>query len=273
MRKVAGRIGLIVCAAVFLVAVWNIVSILASYRQGEQLYTEAAAQYVQEYAQEYAPEQAGETGTAETGTAETCQSSAAAPEAVETPPISVDFDSLQAVNPEVVGWIYCPDTAINYPVLQGTDNEYYLNHLYDGTYNSSGSIFVDCNNSAGFADANIILYGHHMRNGSMFAGLEQFADQSYYEAHPVMWLLTPEKNYKILLLSGYTTSYDSDAYTIIYQPGQTMEDYLTQCLSNSDFTAQVDADGAEKLITLSTCAYSFENARYVLHGVMVEVGE
>lgn len=264
MRKVAGRIGLIVCVAVFLVAVWNIVSILMSYRQGEQLYTETAAQYVQENT----PEQAGETEAAEAA-----QSSAAVPEAVETPPISVDFDSLQAVNPEVVGWIYCPDTAINYPVLQGTDNEYYLNHLYDGTYNSSGSIFVDCNNSAGFADANIILYGHHMRNGSMFAGLEKFADQSYYEAHPVMWLLTPEGNYKILLLSGYTTSYDSDAYTIIYQPGQVMEDYLTQCLSNSDFTAQVDADGAEKLITLSTCAYSFENARYVLHGVMVEAGE
>ncbi len=264
MRKVAGRIGLIVCVAVFLVAVWNIVSILVSYRQGEQLYTETAAQFVQENP----PEQAGETGTVEAA-----QSSAAALETVETPPISVDFDSLQAVNPEVVGWIYCPDTAINYPVLQGTDNEYYLNHLYDGTYNSSGSIFVDCNNSAGFSDANIILYGHHMRNGSMFAGLEKFADQSYYEAHPVMWLLTPEGNYKILLLSGYTTSYDSDAYTIIYQPGQTMEDYLTQCLSHSDFTAQVDADGAEKLITLSTCAYSFENARYVLHGVMVEVGE
>ncbi|MCC8100347.1 MAG: class B sortase [Clostridiales bacterium] len=270
MRKAAARIAMLVCVAVFLVAAWNIASILLAYRQGEQLYTETAAQYVQE-AQEDASEP---TQQAEAAEADTAQSSALAPETVETeaePPISADFDSLQAVNPEVVGWLYCPDTAINYPVLQGTDNEYYLHHLYDGTYNSSGSIFVDCNNSAGFADANTILYGHHMKNGSMFAGLQKFADQTYYEEHPVMWLLTPEQDYKILLLSGYTTSADSDAYTIFTQPGQAWEDYLAQCLAQSDFTAAVDTGGAEKLITLSTCAYSFEDARYVLHGVMVAV--
>ncbi|MCD8342202.1 MAG: class B sortase [Clostridiales bacterium] len=269
MRKAAIRIGLVVCGVVFLVAVWNIVSILLAYRQGEQLYTETAEQYVQEATE---PTQQAEAAE------DAAQSSALTPEAVDTvtetaePPISVDFDSLQAVNPEVVGWLYCADTAINYPVLQGTDNEYYLHHLYDGTYNSSGSIFVDCNNSADFADANTILYGHHMRNGSMFAGLQKFADQTYYEEHPVMWLLTPEKNYKILLVSGYTTSADSDTYTIFPQPDQAWEDYLTQCLAQSDFTAAVDTGGAEKLITLSTCAYSFEDARYVLHGVMVEVG-
>lgn len=270
MRKATVRIAMLVCAAVFLVAAWNIVSILLAYRQGEQLYTETAAQYVHK-AQEDASEMPQQ---AEATEADAAQSSALAPETTETePPISVDFDSLQAVNPEVVGWLYCADTAINYPVLQGTDNECYLHHLYDGTYNSSGSIFVDCNNSTDFADANTILYGHHMKNGSMFAGLQKFADQSYYEAHPVMWLLTPEQDYKILLFSGYTTSADSDAYTIFTQPGQAWEDYLAQRLAKSDFTAAVDTGGAEKLITLSTCAYSFEDARYVLHGVMVEAGD
>ncbi len=266
MRKAAIRIGLIVCGAVFLAAIWNIASILSAYRQGEQLYTETAAQYVQERVQADAS-----APTQQTQTTEATASGSLTPEDATEPPISVDFDSLQSVNPEVVGWLYCPDTAINYPVLQGTDNEYYLHHLYDGTYNSSGSNFVDCNNSAGFADANTVLYGHHMKNGSMFAGLQKFADQTYYEAHPVMWLLTPETNYKILLLSGYTTSADSDAYTIFTQPGQAWEDYLAQGLAQSDFTAAVDTGGAEKLITLSTCAYSFEDARYVLHGVMVAV--
>lgn len=205
-----------------------------------------------------------------TGTGTGAPSSSAA--ALESPPIQVDFEALRAVNPDVIGWIYCEGTVINYPVVQGEDNSYYLHHAYTGAYSASASIFAECSNRRDFQDANTILYGHHMRDGSMFAGLEYFREQDYYEAHPVMWLLTPEGNYKIELFSGYTTAADSDAYRIYDVPGDALDEYIRERLALSDFRADGDFIGADKIVTLSTCAYVFNNARYVVHGVLIPAG-
>ena len=99
-------------------------------------------------------------------------------------PITVDFDSLKALNPDVVGWIYSADTQINYPVLLGEDNSEYLHHMVNGEYNSAGSIFMDCRNKPDLSDFNTILYGHHMKNGSMFASLHQYTEQELPRRHP-----------------------------------------------------------------------------------------
>lgn len=188
----------------------------------------------------------------------------------ERAPLVVDFAKLQAENEEVQGWIYCEGTPINYPVVKGEDNSFYLNHSYDGKESASGAIFMDVSNRSGFADANSILYGHHMKNGSMFAGLEKWADQEYYEEHPQMWLLTPEGDYRIVLFAGYTTRSDSETYTIFTDFCPEMEEYLKKCMEKSDFRADLEKAG-QKFVVLSTCAYSFEEARYVLHGILVPV--
>lgn len=181
-------------------------------------------------------------------------------------PIKVDFDALSAENKDIAGWLYCEGTNINYPVMQGKDNDYYLNHAYDGKESRAGALFVDAENSRDFADSNTIIYGHHMRNGSMFAHLADFGEQEYFDTHPVMWLLTPEKNYRVELLGGYLTSADSDCYTIFTGPCEELEEYLKAAAAASDVQAETETPKDGRYVMLSTCEYDFEGARYVLHG-------
>ena len=191
-------------------------------------------------------------------------------------PISVDFDKLRAENPDIVGWIYCEDTPIDYPVLKGRDNDQYLRHDYTHEYNIDGSIFVDADNRDGFVDPNTIIYGHHMNSGSMFACTENWADQEFYEAHPVIWLLTPEKNYRIVLFSGHHTQATSDMYDIIHEPGEKLAKFLSDALEQSDFDAstklgEIKLSQNAKYVMLTTCGDLFEGDRYVLHGQLVPV--
>ncbi len=186
-------------------------------------------------------------------------------------PIEVDFDALKEINPDVIGWLYCPDTVINYPVLKTTDNDTYLHHNYKKEYTASGSIFVECANRDDFADLNTIIYGHHMKDGSMFASLSKWTKQEYYEEHPIMYLFTPEQNYIVELFSAYATAAGSDSYYAIQTPCKEMDDYLERVSGKSAFKCDVELPGDEKYIMLSTCAYMFENARSVLHGKLVPI--
>ena len=272
--KVLRRILAVICILVLLVAGVRIGMVLHEYNAAKSLYRGYADSYVTlrtDTASDADGGSADEASSADSSTAAQTDVEEAEPaEPLPVPPIEVDFDELLARNPDVVGWIYCEDTVINYPVLQGDDNTYYLHHTIDGTYNASASIFADGNNRRDFQDANTILYGHHMKNGSMFAGLDEWADQDYYEAHSVMWLLTPTQNYEVVLFAGYTTKTMSDSYTLFTEPGEELDAYIERALSLSDFTASdVDLEGAEKCVMLSTCAYVFNNARYVLHGVLL----
>ena len=195
----------------------------------------------------------------------------------EVAPIEVDFDELCGANKDVVGWIYCEDTYINYPVLHGDTNDTYLRRDYMHRDNIDGSIFCDAGNRRGFADANTIIYGHHMNYGTygkMFACLDDWADQEYYESHPVMWLLTPTQDYKIVLFSGHHTNAYSNMYDIYASHDKKLEKYLAEAVKESDFKPLegVTVDEKEgKFVMLSTCAYIFQNARYVIHGELVPV--
>ena len=186
----------------------------------------------------------------------------------ECAPIRVDFEALRAVNPDVVGWIFCPDTPINYPVLHGATNDTYLHHSYDRTYNVSGSIFVDAANTRGFVDSCSILYGHHMNDNSMFASLSQWQFQSYFDEHPVMWLLTPEQDYKIALFSAYDISAYDDVYNIQRYPGLAFDSYLQTALARSSVKSEVELEPEGHYVLMSTCAYVFDNARSVVHGLL-----
>lgn len=190
----------------------------------------------------------------------------------ESCPIKVDFDALSAENGDIAGWLYCENTNINYPVMQGKDNDYYLDHAYDKTESRAGALFVDAENRPGFADSNTIIYGHHMRNGSMFAHLADFAEQEYFDDHPVMWLLTPRQTYRVELLGGYMTSADSDSYTIFTGPCKELEQYLAAAAAASDVQTDVETPEDGRYVMFSTCEYDFEGARYVLHGRLLPVG-
>ena len=184
--------------------------------------------------------------------------------------LDIDFAALKEINPDIVGWLYCPDTVINYPLVQGADNAYYLSHLADGTYNRNGCLFVDCHNRAGFADENTLIYGHHMASGKMFASLIQYADQSYYEAHPVIYLMTEDTDYRVELFAGYTATVDAAAYTLTFSSAEEYDAWLLEVVEQSDFSSGVSVDAGDHTVTFSTCAYSFQDARYVVHGKLVD---
>ena len=107
--------------------------------------------------------------------------------------LSVDFDTLQSVNPDIQAWLYMSGSSIHYPVLQAEDNSTYLYRLADGSANAHGSLFIDCRNAGDFSDWNTLIYGHNMKDGSMFGGLKKYRKQAYYDVHPEMTLFTPEK--------------------------------------------------------------------------------
>lgn len=188
-------------------------------------------------------------------------------------PISVDFDALLAQCADVVGWIYCEDTRINYPVVQGADNDYYLHRFLDGNYSGGGTIFLDWLCPGDFSGRHSILYGHNMNDGSMFAGIRKYTDQSYYDEHPVMYLNTPAQDYRMDLFSGYVTNaMDSATYDIGFVDDAAFQAFIDQACSRSNFRSDVEVTAEDHVITLSTCTYEYDNARYVLLGKLVPLG-
>lgn len=182
----------------------------------------------------------------------------------------VDFNYLRQVNEDIVGWLISDSGEINYPIVRGADNSYYLNHLFDGTYNKNGALFMDYRNTPGFVDRNTFIYGHNMKNGSMFAPLLQYADQAYYDAYPEMRIITPDGTYRLEIFSGYTTTGDSASYQLDFYDDGAYVDYISQIKEQSDFVSDVEVDTEDKIITLSTCAYSFDEARYLVHAKLVK---
>ncbi len=191
---------------------------------------------------------------------------------LETAPISVDFDALRSENDDVVGWLYCPDTPINYPVAQSDDNSYYLRRLLNGEWNASGTLFADYRNDLISPDQNTIIYGHNMKNDSMLGTLPYYSDQAYYESHPVMYFLTPDTDYKIELIFGSVTSSDSVLYDIDLSADEKMS-LLADLFDSSDFVSHTEITEDARLLTLSTCSYEYESARYVVVGVMIELAK
>ena len=183
----------------------------------------------------------------------------------------VDFAELAAVNPEVVAWLYGPDTGISYPVVQGEDNDYYLDHLFDGTANGAGCLFVDAACQPDLSGRNTVIYGHRMKNGTMFAALGNYREQAYYDAHPSFLLLTPERRYVVEWFSGYVADTEESAWTLDFSGEESYLAWLEEVRGKSDFSCGVSPTAEDRVVTLSTCSYEFENARFVLHGILREI--
>ncbi len=182
----------------------------------------------------------------------------------------VNFDILKIRNNDVVGWIYGPGTTINYPVMQGEDNDHYLTHMFDGEENKCGSIFMDCVNREDMSDRNTVIHGHHMRNGSMFASLPKYSRQAYYDAHPILWFVTPENAYRVEIFTGFVTDTESEAWRIDFADEEDYQGWLDRMTALGAFQSDIKPGKDDKILTLATCSYEFDNARYVLMGVLRE---
>ena len=238
------RIVLVAALAVAGYSGWNIYSGLKAYRESVAVYDNLAK-----------PVHA--------------QRAEAAAETVESVPYTVDFAELEKINPDVVGWLRLEDTVIDYPVVQCEDNDYYLTHLFDGTVNSSGTIFVDCRNSPGFTDRNTAFYAHHMRNGSMFAEIEKYETQEYADAHPKFRFETPDAIYDIIPFAGLETNSYTDYIKLEFDDDADFLRYVSDIQAKSTFTTNTIITKDDHIVTFSTCSYHSYDGRFALYGKLV----
>ena len=187
--------------------------------------------------------------------------------------LSVDFSFLESVNSDIYSWIYIPNTDISYPVLQSSedkDDNYYLKHNLDGSYGYPGVIFSQKRNATDYTDPVTVLYGHNMKNGSMFAGLHRYENGDYFEEHKDIYIYTPNQtlHYKVyasltyddrLILSYYNDFQDKADVVAFYEESMEAAD-------NKDYSVSVNEDS--KLLVLSTCE-SDADKRYLIEAVLV----
>ena len=197
------------------------------------------------------------------------------PETVEAEPeeekepldIPVDFEALQAENPDIYAWITIPGTNVDYPILQREgDNGYYLNHSVDGAGSIAGAIFTEDYNSKDFTDPNTIIYGHNMKNGSMFGTLRKFYEDEVYEKAPYFWIYTPDKIYRYDIFSCAEVAVDSLAYQITFSEEGSFEKYIDDAYSRSVVKGNdIKVTAEDKIVTLSTCTGN-ESTRFIVQG-------
>lgn len=188
-------------------------------------------------------------------------------------PIEVDFEALQEINEDIIGWIYVEGIEeINYPIVQGEDNETYLHTTYEGNYNFAGTLFIDYMNHRDFKDCNTIIYGHNMKNGSMFGKLRKFvSDLEIYEKSKYFWILTPEGNYRYEIVSAYTTAVNSQTYTLFYKRDESFKEYLEYIRDCSEIETSMRRLAVwDKVVTLSTCTGN-DATRFVVQGIRVNI--
>ncbi|MBR5094519.1 MAG: class B sortase [Oscillospiraceae bacterium] len=182
-----------------------------------------------------------------------------------------DFDAFYAEYEDAIGWLYSPETPIDYGVVEAEDNDFYLHRFLDGDFSISGSLFADCKNHRDFSDQNTIIYGHHMNDGTKFASLVNYRTEGYYAEHPVMYLSTPTMNYRVEIFAAYLTDADSDTYMFRFENEEDYADYLARMIAQSDIDTPVQVGPKDHIITLSTCSYEFYDARYVVQGKLVPI--
>ena len=185
-------------------------------------------------------------------------------------PIDVNFELLQEMNAGAVGWLYAPGTNINYPVVQSEDNDYYLKHLYNGQNNTSGAIFMNAVNDPNMRDTNTVIYGHNMKNGSMFASLQNYSAWWYYQQHPVMYYMTADHDYRIDVFACYPEAAESEVYTINFDSKDTYGRYLQGLWNRSEISVDVPMSTDDNIITLVTCT-GYNNDRYIVQGKITQI--
>ena len=182
-----------------------------------------------------------------------------------------NFETLAEINSDVVGWITIPGTQIDYPIVQGPDNEYYLEHLFTKETNHTGCVFIDVTNHRDFSDQNNMLYAHHMRNGSMFSDLEGYRKEGFLEEHPYFVLQTLDAVYRVepfadVLGDAYST-YNQTSFT----DNTEFMNFINNIRANSTFQTDTVVTEEDQILGLSTCRYDASEGRYAVFGKMIRV--
>ncbi|MGX4601420.1 class B sortase [Faecalimicrobium sp. JNUCC 81] len=177
---------------------------------------------------------------------------------------------LYSINSDYMGWINIDNTPIDYPIMKRNDNEFYLNRGFDRQYLISGSIFMDYRNK-GFQDKNVIIYGHHMKDQSMFGALKKFKDLNYLEKNKYIHITTKENENLMYEVFGVYVTDANDTETISNQfnTEEEFNSYIEMILSKSIYNLNINIKDTDRILTLSTCSYEFSDARLVVHAKLI----
>lgn len=187
------------------------------------------------------------------------------------PEMEVDFKALREKNPDTVGWLYVGSCGISYPIVQGEDNDYYMNHTFEGTVNSSGAIIMDYRDDKYLKDWNTFIYGHNMKNGSMFGSLKKLLkDETLYDSDPYIYIYLPGYIYRYKIFSYYKDKPDSKMYWTA-DTLQEYRQYIRDALSLSVRDLGVETSEENNMVTLVTCSGSGAGKmRFFVHGEFID---
>ena len=213
MRHIGEKIVLVLCIVIFGIAAMNLVEIGKEYHDGQKEYEE-----LKEYTEEKADGQ---------------QDNPTESEAEEK---TIDFAELRKINEDIVAWVQIPGINVDYPVVQGEDNEYYLYHTFRKEANKAGSIFLDYRNRADFTEQRVIIYGHNMKDGSMFSNLKKYQDNAFRKESGTAYLYLPEKTLQLEIVACESVSMRAEVYALEYNAtcDWPEEIILSTCSSSSD---------------------------------------
>ncbi|ELC8443189.1 class B sortase [Clostridium perfringens] len=178
---------------------------------------------------------------------------------------------LYSINSDYIGWINIENTTIDYPIVKGDNNEFYLTRDFNKQYLKTGSIFMDYRNE-GFKDRNVVIYGHNMKDNSMFGSLDKFKDLDYLRKNKYISITTKDDEKFIYEIFGvYVTSADdTECISINFNKEEDFCKYIDRILNKSIYNLNVDIKSTDKILTLSTCSYEFSNARLVIHAKLIK---
>lgn len=252
--SILSNVVLVIAIAVFLFSGYKLYSIYSEYSKGDSEYESI----LNEVITIETPEKTEETGEEE--------------KKAEHVVLKVDFEKLQAINPDAVAWIsFDNPKKISYPVVRGSDNDKYLKTTFEGKKNSSGAIFMDSSNAGDFTDKNTFIYGHNMKNGSMFGQLRKYKNADFYKQNPYFYIYTPDgKEVKYQVYAVCIVEDTSESYKKFYADDNEYLKYLEYIKSISRYDTSVEVTAESQLVSLSTCTNVTETQRLLVHGVKIE---
>ncbi len=241
---------MVLALAVFAVSAYQLFKIGMSYREGDQEYEE-----IKNLAIEESSKGAEGNGNEENSS------------------FRVNFDKLLEINPDTVGWIrFDPEPEeINYPIVQGKDNQEYLHKTFSANENTLGAIFLKKENDKSFQDRNSVIYGHRMKNGSMFRHLSDYEDKSFWEENPYFYIYTPDgRKYVYHIYSAGEVVDMSSTYDTQFVSDSLFRDFLKMTKETAEYETGIEPGVNDRIVTLSTCTSASDEHRFVVRGVKVK---
>lgn len=175
----------------------------------------------------------------------------------------INLDALREKNPGVLGWVFIPNSRINYPIVQGEDNEHYLNHTWDNRRSIAGAIFMESTNTPDFSEFRTILYGHNMADSTMFGSLHRFEKQSYWAKNPYVYLVTDEGVFRYEIYSSYRADVESDTYVLNLTDEVRKAAFIKLTKDEALFDTGITPETTDRILTLSTCVGNASRRRVV----------